>query len=470
MRVSGLFNRSYSLYVRDNETLRMLDVIVLSAATGMFLFAATGGAAFTGLASALGAGEFAFGLISALPVLAGILQILASYLVEKTGRNKTIFMAGGVIQRVSWFAVAFIPYLFPGVQPRVLALIVLVTLAAMSGSFVGVTHMLLMAAVIPMDIRGRYITTRQRVSTLVSLIAGLWFAYILDHMPGFSGYTVVFAVGGVAGLADILMYARYKFPAAARSAGASPFRKTLRECFTAPKTRDYMLFWIFWSFANQICSPFFNKYAIDVLGLSFISIILLGQVTSNVLSLLVVSRWGVFIDRYGSAPLLLISIGISSLGILVWLPAVPGGALPLFLFNFIGGVFWCANDACMVNMQFSHTPETGRAAALAVYAVVTSLSTAAALITGGAVLEALAPVMRGLALTVFGTPFDHYKLLFTCALVLRVAVLAVFLPRVWNEKGFPTLRGAYGEAFGQTRARARDFLTLVRSARLRRRK
>ena len=132
--------------------------------------------------------------------------------------------------------------------------------------------------------------------------------------------------------------------------------------------------------------------------------------------------------------MLLISTLSSTTVAFVWLFAVPGSIWPLFVFNLVGGIFWCANDAGMVNMQLSHTPSDNRTPALAVYAVFTSIAAAAALILGGAMLETLSPVMARLNLQFLGTPFDHYKLVFIIGIAIRYTVIAVFLPRVWNEK------------------------------------
>ena len=444
MSVYRLFNRSYRDFVHDGDVLHQLNVIILSVAVGMFLFTIMGGVAFTGYASALGAGEFAFGLISALPVLAGLLQLYVSYLAMKTGKYKAMFLIGGIIQRVAWISMAFIPYIFSVEQSRIWSLIVLVTLAAMAGSFVVITHTTLMGSVIPIEVRGRYITTRQKVCTAVSLIVGLCIAFTLDNIQGFLGYTIVFAVGGIAGLIDILMYAGLSFSGIPKKQEGFSLMAGMKSCFTSPVTRNYLLFWTFWSFVINISAPFFNKYAIDKLDLSYTSIIIFGQITAQILTLFVISRWGVLLDRYGSVPVLMISTTVSTIGGFAWLFAVPGSIWPLFLFNLTGGIFWCANEACMVNMQLSHTPSTGRPAALAVYAVFTSVAAAAALICGGALLEGLSPVMERLSLTFAGTPFDHYKLVFCIAIVLRFAVIAVFLPRVWNEKGM-TLREAYSK-------------------------
>jgi len=434
MSVYRLFNRAYREHVRSDEILRLLNVIVLSAAIGTFLFTAQGGVAFAGYASALGAGELAFGLLSALPVLAGLLQIYISNLVVKTGKYKTFFMIGGVIQRISWIVIAFIPYLFPVEDSRLWALMVLVTLSAMSGSCVAITHTTLMGSIVPIDIRGRYITTRQKVCTAASLLFGLCIAFMLDYIPGFLNYTIVFGLGGIAGLIDILMYSNLKFSGIPNKPEGFSLLKSVKACFTMPRMRNYLIFWTFWSFAINISGPFFNKYAIDVLELSYVSIIIFGQIVAQTVAFTVLSRWGVFLDRYGSVPMMLISSVAATVIAFVWLFAAPGIVWPLIVFNFLGGIFWCANEACMANMQLSHTPSENRPAALAVYAVFISIATASGLILGGALLEAFSPVMAKLDLVYFGTPFDHYKVVFLIAIAIRFIVIAIFLPKVWNEK------------------------------------
>lgn len=444
--VYRLFNRTYRDYVRSGEVLRTLNIIILSAAVGTFLFSAQGGVAFTGYASTLGAGEFAFGVISALPVLAGLMQIYVSHLAVKTGKYKTMFLVGGIVQRTSWLIIAVIPFIFAVEQSRLWSLMVLVTLAAMGGSFAAITHTTLMGSIIPIEIRGRYITTRQRVTTAASLLAGLCFAFLLDYVPGFLGYTVVFAIGGIAGLIDILMYVRVEFTAIPKKPEGFSLFKAIKSCFTTPTLRNYLLFWTFWFFTISMSGPFFNKYAIDVLALSYTTIIIFGQIVSQIIAIIVIPRWGIFLDRYGSVPLMMISTISSTILIFVWMFAAPGVIWPLVVFNLFGGLFWSAHDACMTNMQLSHTPSVGRPAALAVYAVFTSLAAAAGFIFGGALLETFSPIMERLSFTYFGTPLDHYKVLFCIVIVLRFLIIGLFLPKVWNEKEL-TLREAYIKAY-----------------------
>jgi MFS family permease len=453
MRLTRFWNRSYRDYAPSKELLRQLDIIILSAAVGMFLFANTGGAALTGYASAFGAGEFVFGLISALPILASLMQLFVSYLVEKTGQRKRLFLIGGVIQRSAWVLVAFIPLFVPefAASSRIWVLLTLITLAAMAGSFVGVSHVSMMAEVVPMEIRGRYITTRQRTTTLFSLAAGLGAAFVLDHLPGYWGYTVVFGVGGLCGIADILLYTRFEFPPLPRSEKRFSLFEGAIGCFKDERTRRFLIFWMVWGFGVNLSSTFFGKYAIEMLGLSFTQIILFGQITANLLSFLVLPRWGRFLDRYGAVPLMLFAGTVTSLVTLVWIPSVPGSVLTHLLFHILGGLIWSATDACAANMQLSHTPSLGRPLVLAVYAVTTSLAAALAFVSAGAFLELTRPAMQAANLTILGTPFDHYKLLFLITAVVRLSAVLFFLPRVWNEKGMTT-REAYALFFADLKA------------------
>jgi len=441
--------------------LRILNVIVLSVALGTFLFQAQFGVAFAGFISALGAGDFAFGVISAMPVIAGLLQIPVSYLAQKSGKYKKMFLIGGVIQRASWIVVAFIPFIFPVADSQLWSVIVLVTLSAMAGSFVAIAHMTLFASVVPQEIRGRYITTRHKVATVMALVAGICIAFMLDFIPGFLGYTLVFAIGGVGGLADILLYARVDFSGIPAKSDSFSLISGIKGCFTSSRMRNYLIFWTFWFFVVNMKAPFINRYAIDVLELSFVSIIIFGSIVAQLITLFVVSRWGVFLDRYGSIPVLTVATVVSSLGVVVWLFATPGNIVPVIVFNTIGGFFWCALDACFLNMQISHTPTEGRPTTLAIFAVFTSGATAVALLTGGALLEFFSPIMARAELTFAGTPFDHFKLLFSISILLRLSGSIFLLPRVWNEKEM-TVREAFAMAYDETAYRIRYEISRLR--------
>jgi hypothetical protein len=53
---------------------------------------------------------------------------------------------------------------------------------------------------------------RSRVSTLVGMIFGFLIGVLLDALPGYTGYAVVFAIAGTAGALDIASFALMRLP------------------------------------------------------------------------------------------------------------------------------------------------------------------------------------------------------------------------------------------------------------------
>src|SRR3954453_5572371 len=73
---------------------RTLGLVTLAWVFGSVWATATGGAPLTLFAHSLGATEFQFGLLSALPFVASLIQMPASALIERTGRRRCIFLWG----------------------------------------------------------------------------------------------------------------------------------------------------------------------------------------------------------------------------------------------------------------------------------------------------------------------------------------------------------------------------------------
>src|SRR5215212_5543667 len=67
------------------------------------------GTPLTLYAKKLGATQFQFGLLGALPFLASLLSLPASLLIESTGQRKRIFLLGLYLQRFLWFIIAAAP-------------------------------------------------------------------------------------------------------------------------------------------------------------------------------------------------------------------------------------------------------------------------------------------------------------------------------------------------------------------------
>ena len=79
-------------------------------------------------AKMLGFSEFEFGLMTAIPNVANVAQLLASVLLERTGLRKYQFLYCSSVHRLLWLVVAVIPFALP-VPSRVAVVCMLLTLA-----------------------------------------------------------------------------------------------------------------------------------------------------------------------------------------------------------------------------------------------------------------------------------------------------------------------------------------------------
>jgi hypothetical protein len=73
---------------------------------GAVWITATAGAPLTRFAKGLGASRFEFGVLAAIPFMATLLSLVGSFIIEKSGRRKELFLAGLYTQRLLWLVLA----------------------------------------------------------------------------------------------------------------------------------------------------------------------------------------------------------------------------------------------------------------------------------------------------------------------------------------------------------------------------
>ncbi|NLG38295.1 MAG: MFS transporter [Clostridiales bacterium] len=418
--------RLYNQYGLARELRRDLNLVVLSVLFGMIHATITTGPGLAGFARDLGAGDFYYALLMALPVLGGTMQLAASWIIERTRRRKKWFILFGVVQRSLWLLIALVPWIVPMVPAmlRLWAVIALVTLSSMTASFVNVGFFSWMGDLIPLPMRGRFLALRLSISTAAGVAAALAASWLLDNIAGMAGYTVVFSIAAVFGTLDIVIYLWIKDPPMEQSHSES-FAVVARRAVRNRPFLRYLLFWTVWAFCWNLTVPFNNVYALGPLGLSFQAVTLAGQVAGGVVTVLTVSWWGRHLDARSAGWVLRRGVLIMAGMPLLWLFARPGAAWPLLLFN-LG--YSAANGGISLTssqMLMTSTPPRSRSLYVALYAIVTSIAGAfVGYLAGGALLELMGP----LSFTVAGLTFDRYKLLFLGGGALQTMSSLLLLP------------------------------------------
>lgn len=434
--MSLLLSRDVAASIRDSKLLRDLKLVTLGVCFGIVFVNVTTGAPIAGFARVLGFGDLLYAVLLALPVLGGALQIFASLVLERTGKRKLAFLLGGFANRVPWLFVALLPLLVDKREALLGPFVGLLFVTAVGGAFLAVSFMSWVADLVPLELRGRFFGHRSLLGTVASLASGLFIGWFLDVFRSVTGFSLVIALASVLGVLDILCFLRVQDPPMERDA---EFQGNVfhffREVFAHPNFSRFLIFTVFWYFAFNVASPFFNLYMIRDLRMSFFHIALYVQAVANFTTLFSIRLFGRLTDRFGNTPVTFLATSVASLLPLLWcFTDATNWPFVVLIIQILAGIFWPAIDLTVNNLALKLSPDLHRSFYIAVLNLFLGVfGNALGYLVGGALLEYVAPHIVHVAES-FGVRFSPYYLVFILSTVLRAVAAFLFLPKVHEEK------------------------------------
>ena len=436
----------------EAHTIKSLKLVILAVALGTVSFNINGGIAMTGYLKMLGASDFTFGLLYAIGPLAAPMQLIASYVVERTQKRKSILIASGIIQRMSWLPFGLIPFFVPMEQPvlRIWMASLFLLTSALLMPLVNVPFFSLAADLVPMDIRGSYFAVRSRIATMFGVAGGILTAWFLDTFTGFNSYAFVFTLSAIMGTLDIVCFFGVKFPPMAKPEQSEKFTHMLSRVIKNKGYMKFILFMTLWQFSVNLSGPFYLVYLRNVVSLSNTLITVLIQILPSVCSIIIVGRWGRAIDAHGNKTVMQITNGILCLAPFIWI-FTSDNAIAVFMVAAIGFMQGCLFSGFEIgsnNIMLGHAPQANRSMYIAVYFMVTSMiGIGVANATGGWLLDNVFSIFERMNFVFLGVKMTRYNYIFALTAVLRCIMIYIMLPRlIHEEKSTPVrelLRRAY---------------------------
>jgi MFS family permease len=411
---------------------RSIYFMTLGNAFGTLFGVVSGGgsSSLTGYAGLLGASDFVYGLLTAIPLAMALLQIPFAAMVSRTQKRKKYMMTYGLFSRVLWLIIGLVPY-FIAANPswlRLWSVILLVGISSAFSSFINVSWMPWMADLVPVEIRGRWLSKRDAITSIAGVTMGLLVASILDRIPGYTGYTIVFVMAAILGMLDMVCFffveEVYKtppldlkiIPVCKQIISNKPFFK-------------FMIFWTAWSFTANMSGSYLARYALTEMGLTYLNFTLCSQVTAAAVTILVVSNWGRLLDHFGSKPVLWCSCLVAAVTPLFFLFSTYGNIWPTLLHNLIGAAFWSGANLAATSLQLSSSPDDQRPSYVAFFSCFTSLLGAfLGILAGGAILEGIHSSASLCAIFP-----DRYKFMIAISVILRIGAVLIFVPKLDNN-------------------------------------
>ncbi len=422
--------------VTPQELSKSLNLIMLSVVFATICFTIINGPSVTGYLRALGANDLIYSVIMALPVLSGFVQIISSYCLENSGKRKKMFLIGGLFQRIPWLFVGAVAVFFPSSlnSYRIWAVMFFILIASLGGSFINVSFGSWIGSIIPVDIRGNFFSKRIMLGTAFTASAAVLTGLLLDAVPGYTGYAIIFAIASVFGIMDILCFIWVKEPYYEKPAVRLSLKSLVTEPFHDKNYVKFLLFMTAWSFGVNIPVPFFTVFMIEDLKMSFLSITLFQQFASSITTILFIRVWGKVVDRYGNKPVMKVSGLIIALMPLLWFFVTPRTTFIILLVNMIAGISWPCFDMTAMNLSIWLAPEKKRSIYIAWYSIAISVfGIALAYIAGGALMQFTGPVLKDAHLLfVLGQKLSNFHILLFLSLFIRLAAV-IFLQNMFTE-------------------------------------
>lgn len=347
----------------------------------------------TPFALSFGASKLHISILNALPGLFGnLMQVPASYLVERTGKRKSLIVLSGIFTRIAWALVILLPLLTRGIW-GVYFLTGLMVLMAVTGSVVTPAWTSLVSDLIPRQVRGRFFSTRNIIMSTGALITVNLAGQIVTRGGFPKGYMTSMAIFWALSWLSLFFFSRVRDLPFSPSRAEGRRRMSIdTEALRDPRFSSWIRVTTFFNLAVGLVGSLFGAYLIqDLHGtpahLAYMSF------AGTLTGIFGQRFWGPVADRRGPKFAVVSSAYLCSAVPILWYFARnPWGAILAETFS---GIAWSGWGLGSFNLILDITPEAKRPSYVATANLIGGLTAFIAPLIGGyvAVRYSLRPLM-----------------------------------------------------------------------------
>ncbi|MCM0648301.1 MFS transporter [Clostridium swellfunianum] len=428
MKLGALVEKVYfdsnPLHRKDYEKGRKF--FIFECCFGVGVYSLTSGAFLAGLANYMGATDEFNGIVGAIPVFAGVIQIFSGLVFEKMERRKFLVSMLCISFRILLGLMFFIPLAFDSQNAR---------LAALAGTY-GVAYLLAsfstppannwLVSLTPEHIRGKYLAKRDAYSlaflTAITLIVGK----VLDIFKQAGNEKMGFVFMGFLVMAMAVLnfcsISSIKEPKMEVSRVQLKFRDIFLKPLRDSKFKLIIVLFILWNIGLQIAGPFFAVYMVTGIKLSYSYIMLMG-VLSSIARIITVPYWGKLADHKSWITCTKYSLGMLGIIHACWL-FVNNTTAPVLVpfLHVLSGIAWGGINMAMFNIQFLFSPKEGKTIYLGVNAALGGVLGFLSTIVGSMILG----MLQGLNFNIGFITIGNMQIIFLMSgmLILATALYA----------------------------------------------
>ena len=373
--------------VTGRSVQRTIRLSYAQAMLGSVYAASTGGMFLIGYALKLGAGDVQIGLLSTIPMLCVVMQLLSSALVERGVSRRKMTIVGSLLNVSGWTLIILIPYAMTGASAnmKVSALIAIIAAVMLSWHVAGNARGSWLGDLIPAGYRGTFFGRSIMFWGIVGTVFAIGEGFFLDKVRGMGlgAFSVLFGFGMLFGLASALLFLPQPDMPLTGQASSGGYRKMAAQTLANKPLMIVMMYAVLWSMQG-IAGPFYATYLLRDLKIPFVHLGLLNA-TFMVTLLAFSPFWGRIADRYGCRPVLIFcTLIIAPLPLVwVWLTDARWVYVAIPPINLVAGFAAGGVSVALSTLVYKVTPEAGRSVQFAIYSVLVVLLAAPMPTIGG---------------------------------------------------------------------------------------
>lgn len=411
-------------------------------------------------ARTMGATGLHIGILGAIPVGVVFTQLMAAVVVNRLQYRKPLWFWLSLVQRVIFLPAALGPWLLPEVSDAVW-IWTLIGLTAVNHSMIQFgTPLWLswMGDYLPHEGLNEFWGLRHSAMQWTASLAllGNSLLYFKSGIDVRQAFAAIIVLGAVFGLADILLFVRVHEPPVHH--GPEPrLWDVMAAPFREPNYRRFIWFSCFWHMASMVGAPFISMYLLEHVGMDLFHVLLLWTISWT--GGAVLSRGlGIWTERFGHRPMLVLCIAFKSSLMLALLACLPDATFafwalaPVLMFDaFLNAGITIANTGFMIK----NSPRENRTMFVAAGAGFAGMVGGLTSIAAGALIAA----SDGWAVRYGSAVFVNFHVMFAVSIVLRwiAAVLALSI----REPHACGTRHVIGELAASVRSRLPGFAAQV---------
>jgi MFS-type transporter involved in bile tolerance (Atg22 family) len=355
-----------------------------------------------------GVNAYYLSFIGVLPTLVQMVQIFVPAIAYRIGNRKRALMIFSGISRFSFFLLPIT--IAAGIKNPVI-LFIITTSTYLFNSLASSFWVSMMKDAVSQETSGKYYGRRNLVSALFSMGLTYFYSFILDHIPGETGFFLITVIGAGFALADFVAYRFHSSQTIRVERRFLSFREVLKD----KKFVKFLAFTGFWNLAIAFASPFYSYYQLVNLHLSY-SYLSTVNIINGIVAMVFYILWGKVADKIGSGTVLTGTSVIVALLPLVWVLITPETLFLIVVIQVLSGIFWPAVNTTVFTTMIQLFPSERTETYFSAYSFVNGLGA----LIGSSIGGLVATLVSGLSTRFLGISFFGIQILFIGTCLLRL--------------------------------------------------